>query len=67
MMNPTEWNWKGKTAFFWGTTSLITTIWAWFRLTETKDRTFEELDILFMRKVKARNFHKTEISADEDL
>ena len=24
MMNPTQWNWKGKTAFFWGTLSLIT-------------------------------------------
>lgn len=61
MMNPTQWNWKGKTAFFWGILSTITTIWAYFRLPETKDRTFEELDILFLKKVKARTF------ADADL
>lgn len=61
MINPTQWNWKGKTAFFWGILSTITTIWAYFRLPETKDRTFEELDILFLKKVKARTF------ADADL
>lgn len=56
MINPTQWNLKGKTAFFWGTASLITTIWAYFRLPETRDRTFEELDIMFARKVPARKF-----------
>jgi SP family general alpha glucoside:H+ symporter-like MFS transporter len=66
MINPTEWNWKGKTAFFWGTLSLITTIWAYFRLPETKDRTFEELDILFLRGVKARTFADANFDEDDD-
>lgn len=58
MINPTQWNLKGKAGFFWGTASLITTIWAYYRLPETKDRTFEELDIMFARKVRARDFKK---------
>lgn len=65
MMNPTQWNWKGKTAFFWGILSSITTIWAYFRLTETKDRTFEELDILFLKKVKARDFATADLEEDQ--
>lgn len=65
MINPGEWNLKGKTAFFWGTTSLLTTIWAYFRLPETMGRTFEELDYLFMKKVSARKFSKAEIDNDE--
>jgi MFS transporter, SP family, general alpha glucoside:H+ symporter len=66
MMNPTAWNWKGKTAFFWGTLSLLTTIWAYFRLPETKDRTFEELDILFIRGVKSRHFAEANMDSDDD-
>lgn len=66
MMNPSQWNWKGKTAFFWGTLSTITTIWAWFRLPETMDRTFEELDVLFLRGVPARKFAKADFDNDDE-
>ena len=66
MINPTQWNWKGKTAFFWGTASLITTIWAYFRLPETMNRTFEELDILFLKKVKARTFADVNMESEEE-
>lgn len=38
MMNPTAWNWKGKTAFFWAGTAGLTAIWAFFRLPECKVR-----------------------------
>lgn len=67
MMNPTAWNWAGKTAFFWGTLSLLTTIWAWFRLPETKDRTFEELDIMFAKKIPARKFSQHIIDESEEF
>lgn len=53
-----------KTAFFWGTASVFTIIWAYFRLPETKDRTFEELDILFEKRVSARHFGKTVLEPD---
>ncbi|EMR72447.1 putative mfs sugar transporter protein [Eutypa lata UCREL1] len=60
-INPTEWNWKGKTGFFWGSTGLCVFIWAYFRVPEVKGRTYEELDILFANKVPARKFAKTEV------
>ena len=58
MLNPTAGNWKGKTAFFWGGCAFVFFIWTFFRLPETKNRTYGELDILFSQKVKARDFAK---------
>lgn len=63
MINPTEWNWKGKTGFFWFGTALLTFTWAFFRLPETKGRTFEELDILFADRVPTRKFKKHVVDA----
>ncbi|RJE20602.1 Maltose permease [Aspergillus sclerotialis] len=62
-MNPTEWNAQGKTGFFWAGTALFTFIWAYFRLPEAKGRTYEELDILFAKRVSARKFSKTAVDA----
>lgn len=39
------------------------TIWAYFRLPEPKDRTYEEMDILFANGVSARKFSKTNVDA----
>lgn len=36
LINPTELDLKGKTAFFWAATAAITTVWAYFRLPEVK-------------------------------
>lgn len=38
-------------------------LWAYFRLPEPKDRTYEELDILFAKRIPARQFRKTEVDA----
>ncbi|KAG9671051.1 putative sugar transporter, partial [Aureobasidium melanogenum] len=62
-MNPTEWNLKGKTAFFWFATSFCTFVWAYFRLPEAKDRTYEEMDLLFTKGVSARQFAHFKIDA----
>ena len=32
MMNPTAWNWNGKTGFFWFGAGFVTLIWAFFRM-----------------------------------
>jgi SP family general alpha glucoside:H+ symporter-like MFS transporter len=64
-MNPTAWNASGKTGFFWGGTALMALIWAYFRLPEARGRTYEELDILFARKVSARKFASTHVDAYE--
>lgn len=61
-MNPTAWNLKGYTGFFWGGTAFITFVWAYFRLPELKGRSYEQLDILFANGVSARKFKSTEVN-----
>ncbi|KAJ4860662.1 sugar transporter domain-containing protein [Trichoderma breve] len=63
MINPTAWGWAGKTAYFWGGTSVLVTVWAFFRYPETFKRSYEELDILFERGISARKFRKYEVDA----
>ncbi|KAH8722900.1 general substrate transporter [Phaeosphaeriaceae sp. PMI808] len=63
MLNPTAGNWKGKTGFFWGGCSLVFFVWTFFRLPETKGRTFEELDVLFANRVPAREFKRYNVDA----
>ncbi|KAI1610282.1 MFS transporter [Exophiala viscosa] len=64
-MNPEALNLRGYTGFVWGTTALITCLWAYFRLPETKGRSYEELDVLFARRVDARKFASTNVDALE--
>lgn len=61
MLNPTAGDWKGKAGFFWGGCALAFLIWTWFRLPETKGRTFEEMDVLFSQGISARNFSKYDV------
>ncbi|KAI0151024.1 general substrate transporter [Pestalotiopsis sp. NC0098] len=63
MLNPTARNWRGKTAFFWGGCAAVFCAWTWFRLPETKNKTYEELDILFSNRTKARDFAKYKVDA----
>ena len=63
MVNPVAaggWGWGAKVGFFYAGTNLLCNIWCWFRLPETKDRTFGELDVLFENKVSARKFRTTQ-------
>ncbi|KAL4787949.1 general substrate transporter [Aspergillus varians] len=64
MLNPTAWDWKGRTGFFWAGITVGLTAWAYFRLPESKGRTFAEMDILFERGVSARRFKGMEVSID---
>ncbi|KAG9252440.1 maltose permease MAL31 [Emericellopsis atlantica] len=59
-MNPGELNLSGYTGFVWGSTAFLTFVWVWFRLPESKGRTFEELDLLFAHGVPARKFKNAE-------
>lgn len=63
MMNPAAWNWSGKTGFFWFSFAFLTFVWGFFRLTETKGRTFEELDIMFAAGVPTRKFQAYHVDA----
>ncbi|KAF9883496.1 hypothetical protein FE257_003410 [Aspergillus nanangensis] len=65
LINPTEADLKGKTAYFWFGTAFLTTIWAYFRLPECQGRTYDELDVMFHEKVSARKFAKYEVNVYE--
>ncbi|OTB04850.1 hypothetical protein M426DRAFT_73208 [Hypoxylon sp. CI-4A] len=56
MINPAEANMQGKLGYFFGGLGIICLVWAYFRIPETKGRSYEELDILFDREVPARKF-----------
>lgn len=62
-LNPTAGNWKGKTGFFWGGSAFLFFIWTYFRLPEMRGKTYEELDILFARNVRTRDFAKYKVDA----
>ena len=64
MMNADHANWRGKAAFLFGGLNLFFTTWAYFRIPETKGRTFEEIDLLFEKKIRARDFSKFKSDAD---
>lgn len=55
-LNPGQWNLKGYTAFFWMGTGLFLAVWTFWRLPETKDRGYDDLDVLFAKRVPARKF-----------
>ncbi|PYH95632.1 general substrate transporter [Aspergillus ellipticus CBS 707.79] len=56
MLSATAWNWGAKAGLFYAGTNLLCNIWCWFRLPETKDRSFGEIDLLFENGVPARKF-----------
>ncbi|KAL1592463.1 hypothetical protein SLS59_009696 [Nothophoma quercina] len=66
MLNPTAGNWKGKTGFMWGGCAFLFFVWTFFRLPETKGRSFEEIDIMFAKGIRARDFKKQVINAYDD-
>ncbi|KAF2433825.1 sugar transporter [Tothia fuscella] len=61
IINPDQANLRGKIGFFFGGLSALSLVWSWFRLPETKGRTYEELDIMFSRGVRTREFKKYRI------
>lgn len=56
ILNPTADNWKGHSAFLAGGFCLLSAAWGFLRLPECKGRTYEELDILFSKKLKPWEF-----------
>lgn len=61
MLSPTDWNWAGKTGFFFAGLTAVLAVFMYFMLPECKDRTYAELDVLFENNVSARKFHKTNV------
>ncbi|KAL7424669.1 hypothetical protein Q5752_000353 [Cryptotrichosporon argae] len=63
-MNPTAWGWETYSGLFWCGTCLLCPLWAYFRLPETKGRSFREIDVLFERRTPARKFATTDVGTD---
>ncbi|KAI9738370.1 MAG: hypothetical protein M1834_008873 [Cirrosporium novae-zelandiae] len=61
MINPDEANMRGKVGFFFGGLGVFCFLWSFFRVPETMNRTYEELDIMFERNVPTRKFAKYEV------
>ncbi|KIX01398.1 uncharacterized protein Z518_09124 [Rhinocladiella mackenziei CBS 650.93] len=61
MLSSLSWNWGAKAGLFYAGTNLLCNIWCWFRLPETKDRTFGEIDLLFDHHIPARKFKHTKV------
>lgn len=59
MLVVTAWDWRAKAALFWAGSCALIIVWTYFRLPEPKGRTYAELDVLFERRVSARDFSKT--------
>ena len=47
---------SAKAAFFWAGCSAISLVWFFFRVPETKNLTFAEVDLLFEEGISARKF-----------
>jgi len=63
MLNPGAWNWGAKSGFFYAGTCFCCFLWAFFRLPEPKGRTYAELDVLFEKRVSARQFKHTVVES----
>ena len=61
MLSPTEWNWAGMTGFFYAGLTALLILFMYFMLPETKDRSYEELDIMFLEGIPARQFSKVQV------
>ncbi|GAB7363749.1 hypothetical protein MBLNU230_g4317t1 [Neophaeotheca triangularis] len=66
-MQEDEGNWGGKLGFLFAGLSMLCTLYCWFFLPETKDRTFEELDIMFERRIRSRKFQNYDVDAPEEV
>ncbi|KAL5117099.1 hypothetical protein ACEQ8H_005058 [Pleosporales sp. CAS-2024a] len=66
MLNPSAWNWGNFAGFFWAASCFLSIVYTYFRLPEPKGRSFAELDMLFEKRVSARNFAKTKVNVFEE-
>ncbi|PTD06570.1 Alpha-glucosides permease MPH3 [Fusarium culmorum] len=66
MLNPTGANLGGKCGYVWAGTGAFCLLCAYIWLPEMKDRSYREIDILFNRKVPARQWKKTVVDIHDN-
>lgn len=62
MLNPSAWNWAGKSCYLYAGTTLLCLVWCWYRLPEPFGLTFLELDILFEKRAKTGKFREFQVN-----
>ena len=67
ILDTTKGNWKGMSGFLAGGLCLLCALWSYFRLPECKRKTYEELDFLCSRNLKAREFEKYQIDHEANV
>lgn len=65
-INPDQGNLGGKIAFIFGAVCFVSTIFIWFFVPETKNRTYIEIDELWDRGVPARKWKETKVVTVSD-
>lgn len=66
MLNADEANLGGRCGYVWAGTGFVCFVLAYFYIPEMKNRSYREIDILFKRKVPARQWSKTIVDAEAD-
>ncbi|GKT70230.1 LOW QUALITY PROTEIN: MFS transporter, SP family, general alpha glucoside:H+ symporter [Colletotrichum tofieldiae] len=66
MLNSTGVDLGGRCGYVWGATGFVCFVVAFFFLPEMKGRSFREIDILFRRRVPARQWKKTVVDINDD-
>lgn len=61
ILNPTAWNLRGKGGFVWIGFSILSWVWAYYRLPEPKGLSVGEMDVLFEHNVPARKFQAVKV------
>jgi SP family general alpha glucoside:H+ symporter-like MFS transporter len=56
------WGWGKKTGYFMVGLNVLNLLYIFFRLPETKGRSFAEINVLFETNVSARKFSKTDVN-----
>ncbi|EFQ31234.1 sugar porter family MFS transporter [Colletotrichum graminicola M1.001] len=66
MLNPTGVNLGGRCGYVWGATGFVCFVVSYIWLPEMKGRSFREIDIMFKRRIPARQWKKTVIDINDD-
>ncbi|BEI86280.1 hypothetical protein CcaverHIS002_0605670 [Cutaneotrichosporon cavernicola] len=67
VLNSDQANLKGKAAFIPAGFTVVLIVWSYFRLPETKGRSFDELDVLFAKRVPARKFRDYVVTIEDEM
>lgn len=58
------WGWGAKAGFFWAGTCALCVVYVFFRLPETKGRSFLELDHMFQERIATRKFKSYQVDGE---